>query len=63
MSSVSGRCPDVSFSLQGHTVVADRGTDYKKSDCGDVRGGRRANVNGLLQANGSVSATRIEVDR
>jgi hypothetical protein len=61
--NVSGRCPNVSFNAGGFTVVADRGTDYKKSDCGDVRGGRRVSVDGLLQANGSVYATRIEVDR
>jgi uncharacterized protein DUF5666 len=62
--NVSGSCPDISFNIRGYTVVADRGTDYKKkSECGDVRGGRQANINGVVQANGNVYATRIEVDR
>jgi hypothetical protein len=63
ISNVSGRCPDVSFNARGYTVVADRGTDYKKSNCGDVRDGRQVTVNGVIQPNGNVYATRLEVDR
>jgi len=53
----------VSFNAHGYTVVADRGTDYKKSNCGDGRGGRQVTVNGVVQPNGNVYATRLEVDR
>jgi len=63
ISNVSGRCPEVSFNAHGYTVVANGGTDYKKSNCGDVRDGRRVTVNGVVQPNGNVYATRLEVDR
>ena len=64
VSNLSGRCPDVTFSSHGYTVTADRSTDYKKkSDCGDLREGRGISVQGVTQANGTVRARRIEVDR
>jgi hypothetical protein len=64
VSGLSGRCPDVTFSSRGYTVSADGSTDYKKkSDCGDLREGRRISVQGVTQANGTVRARKIEVDK
>jgi hypothetical protein len=64
VSNLSGRCPDVAFSSGGYSVSADGSTDYKKkSDCGDLREGRRISVEGVTQANGTVRAKKIEVDR
>jgi hypothetical protein len=64
VSSLSGRCPNVSFSSRGYSVTADGSTDYKKkSECGDLREGRRVSVEGVTQANGTVRAKKIEVDR
>ena len=64
VSNLSGRCPDVTFSSRGYTVAADGSTDYKKkSDCGDLREGRRVSVEGVTQLNGTVRARKIEVDR
>jgi hypothetical protein len=63
ISGASGACPNVSFSARGFTVTADGGTDYRKSDCSDVRDGRKVKVNGITQPNGSVYATKLEVDR
>jgi hypothetical protein len=48
---------------RGARVVADRSTDYKKSGCGDLRDGRGVSIKGVTQADGSVHADRIEVDR
>lgn len=62
ISNTSGMCPNVSFIARGFTVTADGGTDYRKSNCSDVRDGRRVKVNGLTQPNGTVYATRLEVD-
>ena len=64
VSSLSGRCPEVTFKVRNYTVVTDRSTDYsKKSDCGDVKNGRGVNVAGVTQSNGTVRATKIGVNR
>jgi hypothetical protein len=63
ISNLSGKCPDLTFKARSYTVVTDRSTDFKKSDCGDVRNGRGVSGSGVMQSNGTVRATKIEVDR
>jgi len=63
ISSVSGFCPGVRFSVDGVTFETELFTDYKKSDCGDVRDGRSVSGEGVTRADGSVRATRIEVKK
>jgi hypothetical protein len=60
---VSGKCPDLTFSARGYTIVTDRSTGYKESECGDVRNGRDVSGSGVTQSNGTVRATKIAVDR
>jgi hypothetical protein len=60
---LSGRCPDVRFFVSGATIVADPSTDFHKSKCGDLRDGRSASGQGVLQLNGIVKATQIETDK
>lgn len=61
--NVSGRCPDVTFTISDTTVVADRSTDYRKSDCGDLKEGRTAAVEGVTIATGVVRAMTIVVEK
>src|SRR5262245_6087692 len=63
VSNLSGRCPLITFNAVGCTVAADGSTEYRKSDCNDVRNGRDVSVRGVTDANSRVYATRIEVDR
>jgi len=63
ISNLSGKCPDLTFKARGYTVVTDKSTDFKKSDCGDVRDGRGVSGHGVTQSNGTVRATKIEVDK
>lgn len=63
ISDLSGRCPDVTFTIRDTTVVANRSTEYKKSNCGDVKEGRTAAVDGVMIANGVVRAMTIVVDK
>jgi hypothetical protein len=63
ISSVSGRCPGVRFIVDGVAVQTDASTDFKKSDCGDVRDGRSASGEGTTQPDGSVKATRLQVKK
>jgi hypothetical protein len=60
---LSGRCPDVTFIVLGPTfIVVDASTDFHKSKCGDLRNGRSASGQGVIQPNGTVKATQIETD-
>jgi len=40
ITGVSGGCPNVTFTVQGLTIVTDRSTDFTKSKCDDLRRGR-----------------------
>jgi len=61
VSSVSGRCPDVTITVGGMTIVVDRSTDFKKSKCDDLRAGRNVDGSGTTQTNGTIKATEIRV--
>jgi hypothetical protein len=63
VTAVSGKCPDLTFTVSGSRVVTDKSTDYKKSDCKDVRADRSVTVEGNRQPDGTVRATRIEVKK
>jgi hypothetical protein len=43
------------------TIVVDSSTDFKKSRCSDLRGGRTVSGSGLTQPNGTIKATDIRV--
>jgi hypothetical protein len=61
ISSVSGTCPTVTFTVRGMSIVADNATKYEKSKCGDVRSGRSVKGEGTTQSNGTVRATELRV--
>jgi hypothetical protein len=61
--SVSGGCPNVTFTVQGMTVVTDRSTDYTKSNCSDVHRGRDVSGAGMTQPNGTIKATDLRVGK
>jgi hypothetical protein len=64
VGGVSGRCPDVSFSVRGFRIVADGSTNYPgKADCKDVKNGRAAGIDGFKQSDGSVRAITIAVQK
>ena len=63
ISSLAGFCPGVRFTVNGVTVETDFSTDFKKSDCGDLRNGRSVSGEGVTRADGSIRATRIEVKK
>ena len=63
INSLSGACPNVTFTVQGMTIVTDRSTDYAKSKCTDLRRGRDVSGAGMRQSNGTIKATDIRVDK
>jgi hypothetical protein len=61
VSSPRGSCPDVTFGLNGVTVVTDALTDYRGGNCQHVESQRLVTVVGMLRPDGSVRAERIDI--
>jgi hypothetical protein len=60
ISDLAGRCPNLEFTVAGRAVRTNRGTDFRKMDCGDIRNRLDVRVKGVVQTDGSVLASRIE---
>lgn len=61
VASITGTCPNVTFTVAGRTIVANSSTDYRRGKCKDLTVGRGVEVQGTTTgANESVTATRIE---
>ena len=63
LSNVSGLCPGVRFTVDGLTVETDLLTDFKKSNCGDLRDGRSVSGEGVTRSDGTIRATEIQVKK
>jgi len=62
IAGLSGSCPNLSFSVNGASIVTDGSTNYpKKVKCGDVRNGQSVKGEGDVQPNGTIKATKLEV--
>jgi hypothetical protein len=60
VGNVSGKCPNLTFSAGGYTVVTDKHTRFREISCGDVsNGGRAVEVQGDLDTNGVVNANQV----
>jgi len=62
VSNVSGNCPSLSFTLQGTTVKTNSATKFEHSQCARVANGRRVEVEGRRQGDGTLLATEVEFD-
>ena len=62
IQAVSGTCPALHLTIAGRSVSTTASTDFKDAACAKLAVGQSAEVKGTLQADGSVSATRIQVD-
>jgi outer membrane biosynthesis protein TonB len=63
IANLAGRCPSVTFSVGGRSITADDATDFKNSDCSDLRNGRSVSGAGVTQPNGTIKATNIQVKK
>ena len=59
VSSVSGRCPTLTLTVNNRTVNTDSGTIWKRMDCGDMKVRRQVEVIGVADSSGAVRATQI----
>jgi hypothetical protein len=60
---LTGKCPDLTFSIGLTVVTTSQSTTFSGGKCGDVKNGREVSVDGTRQSNGSVRATRVEIQK
>jgi len=60
VQTISGRCPNIAFTIASKTVVSNGDTDFNGLKCTDVKRGTRLTVRGVPQSNGSIVATEIK---
>lgn len=62
IQAVSGTCPTRHLTIAGRSVSTTASTEFKEVACEGLAVGQPAEVKGTLQSDGSVAATRIQVD-
>lgn len=62
VASVGGACPDLTLSVAGKSVKTNASTAFLKAACTAVHSGLTVEVSGVTQSDGSVMATRVQVD-
>jgi len=63
VSGLSGSCPALSFTISGNRVNTDDDTKFTKGPCKKLTNGMGADVVGERRANGTVYATRVELEK
>ena len=61
LGGLNGTCPSVSFGVNGFDIVTDAATIYDPAapGCSGLKPGNQVTVHGVVQANGTVLATKI----
>lgn len=62
ISSLQGSCPNLQFTVSRRTIRTNAATDFRKMNCGELRSRMDVKVKGVVQADGSILATRVEED-
>ena len=60
VSSIAGRCPSLTFRVDGRSIATDQSTSFYGGSCGEIRNKARVTVTGMTQLNGTVHATRVD---
>ena len=62
IGSLTGSCPNLSFSLRGRQVLTTSQTRFDDGNCRDMRNGVEVAVDGDLYSDGTVRARTVEMD-
>jgi hypothetical protein len=63
VSNLSGRCPNLTFTIDGQTIKTDGSTDFDKGSCHQVENSRRVEVEGIRLPGGVILAIEVEISR
>jgi hypothetical protein len=56
VTSLAGACPNVTYVIQGRTVVTTSATDFQNGSCSSVKAGRDVQVQGVELSDGTIRA-------
>jgi len=62
VSARSGTCPAITFMLGTTKVTTNGSTQFKGATCAQIANGTKAEVSGTRQTDGSIVATKVNVD-
>lgn len=62
VAEAAGTCPARTFTVAGGSIATDASTIFEDGTCADLANGGRVEVKGVLRADGSLLATRVELD-
>jgi len=62
VAEVSGTCPSVRFKVGAQVVATNESTKFDDGTCANVQNGRRVEVEGALQGDGTLLATEVDFD-
>lgn len=62
VSSLTGACPAITFTLGGKTFRTNASTQFKGGSCSTIANGQTVEAEGTVQADGSVLAKKVEID-
>jgi hypothetical protein len=62
VSNLRDTCPTITFTVQGMTVKTNNTTIFKDGPCTRIANGRRVEVEGTRQGDGTILATEVELD-
>ena len=63
IGGLSGACPTLAFTISGKTIKTNASTRFDGAPCPNVLSGDRAEVGGIVQSDGTVLATKVEVNK
>lgn len=63
VSSVSASCPSLRFAVKGTTITTGPLTTYSGGNCADIGVGASVDVRGLVQADASLAASWVKIDK
>ena len=61
VAGLTGACPAITFTVNGVTVTTSMATKFE-APCAQITNGKRVEVDGTRQPNGSIAATEVEFD-
>jgi hypothetical protein len=62
ISSIAGRCPNLTFRVHETNIVTDSSTRFSGGSCSDLKNKKRVTVTGLRDAGDTVHASRVEIN-
>ena len=60
LGGLQGSCPAVRFGVNGFSITTSASTTFEDGTCSSLKNGRKVNVKGTKQADGTVAATRVK---